>query len=149
MSATYPDLFAASSCFSGVAAGCLAGSRSSSPQAADPTCANGKINKTPEQWGETVKNMYPGYNGPRPRMQLWHGTADPLVKYPNLAEQIKLWSLVLNAPFSKNVTGDPQAGYTKMVFGDGTKLVAYSAQGVGHTVPINGHQKDVLAWFGI
>jgi acetylxylan esterase len=34
-----------------------------------------------------------------------------------------------------------------MVYGDGTQVVGYSAQGVGHTVPI--HETMDLAWFGI
>lgn len=45
--AVYPDLIAAGSGYSGVAAGCLAGSPGSSPTIATPTCANGKVNKTP------------------------------------------------------------------------------------------------------
>ena len=47
----------------------------------------------------------------------------------------------------KNNTNTPQSGYTQMVFGDGTQYVGYSAQGVGHTVPV--HESAVLDWFGI
>ena len=53
----------------------------------------------------------------------------------------------MNIPFTKNVTNNPQSGYTQLVYGDGTKLVGYSAQGVGHTVPI--HESVDLAWFGL
>lgn len=91
--------------------------------------------------------MYPGYNGSYPKIQVWHGTADTLVLYPNLNEEIKEWEGVLGVSFSKNVTSDPQTGYTQMVFGDGTKFLAYSAVGVGHTVPV--HESVDLAWFGI
>lgn len=48
LAATDPDLFAAGSAYSGVAAGCLAGSPGASPISADPTCANGNVRKTPE-----------------------------------------------------------------------------------------------------
>ncbi len=82
--ATYPDFFAAGASYSGVAAGCLAGSPGSSPISADPACANGQHVKTSAQWVEQVKAMYPGYNGTYPRMQVMHGTADTLVLYPNL-----------------------------------------------------------------
>lgn len=147
LAATYPDLFAAGSAYSGVAAGCLAGSPGASPISADPACANGNVRKTPEQWTAQVKAMYPSWTGSYPRMQTWHGTADNLVFYPNLAEQIKEWSGVHGVAFAKNNTNTPQSSYTQMVFGDGTKLVAYSAQGVGHTVPV--HETVDLAWFGI
>ena len=60
---------------------------------------------------------------------------------------MKEWSNVLGVSFTKNVTNNPQSGYTQMVYGDGTTLVGYSAQGVGHTVPI--HETMDLAWFGI
>ncbi|KAF4632713.1 hypothetical protein G7Y89_g5412 [Cudoniella acicularis] len=147
MCAVYPDLIAAGSGYSGVAAGCLAGSPGSSPQSATPTCADGKVNKTPAQWTSVVKAMYPEYNGTYPRVQVWHGTADNFVNYPNLAEEIKEWTGVFGISFVKNVTGEPQSGYTHMVFGDGEQFTAYSAAGVGHTVPV--HESVDLKWFGI
>ncbi|KAF2715414.1 carbohydrate esterase family 1 protein [Pleomassaria siparia CBS 279.74] len=147
MMATYPDVFAAASCYSGVPAGCLAGSPGASPQTADPACANGEKIKTSEEWGKQVRAMYPAYNGTYPRLATWHGTSDTLVTYPNLAEQLKEWSGLLHVCFTKNVTDTPQSGYTQLVYGDGAKLVGYSAQGVGHTVLV--HEAEDLKWFGL
>jgi acetylxylan esterase len=147
MMATYPDMIAAGSCYSGVAAGCLAGSPGASPGSADPKCANGQVIKTQDQWVAQVKAMYAGYNGTYPRMMTWHGTADTLVKIPNLGEQLKEWSGLHGVAFSKNVTNTPQSGFTQLVYGDGTKVVGYSAQGVGHTVPV--HEEVDLKWFGL
>jgi acetylxylan esterase len=149
LAATYPDMFAAGAALSGVAAGCLAGSPGASPMSADPKCANGQVKKTGEQWGAQVRAMYPAYKGAYPRMQIWHGTADGLVKYPNLAEMLKEWSFLHGVQFAKNVSNTPQARYTKMVYGDGTKVVGYSAQGVGHTVPYGKNLKTVLDFFGV
>ncbi|RDL37453.1 Feruloyl esterase B [Venustampulla echinocandica] len=143
----YPDVFAAGSGFSGMAYGCLAGSPGSSPQSADPACANGQHIYTPEKWASMVRAGYPGYNGTYPRMQLWHGTADNIIKYQSLIEQVKEWSAVLGVEFTKNVTNTPKPGYTRMIFGDGSKMEAYSAQGVGHFVPTD--EPSVLSWFGI
>lgn len=147
MSVVYPDLVSAGSVYSGVAAGCLAGSPGSSPQSANPDCANGKIIKSAEQWVAQVKAMYPNYSGTYPRVQVWHGTADTLVTYPNLGEEIKEWSGLHSVTFTRNNTNTPQSGYTQIVYGDGTKFTAYSAVGVGHTVPV--HEGVDLAWFGI
>ena len=148
ISAVYPDVIAAGSAYSGVAAGCLAGSPGFSPQTANPDCANGKkIIKTQEAWVEQVKTFYPGHNGTYPRMQVWHGTADSLVFYPNLGEEIKEWSGLDEVTWTKNLTNTPSSGYTQMVYGDGTKFTAYSAVGVGHTVPV--HEDIDLKWFGI
>jgi acetylxylan esterase len=147
MAATYPDLFAAVSCYSGVAAGCLAGSPGSSPATADPTCAAGLNTKTAAEWAALARAMYPGYTGAYPRFQTWHGEADDFVSYANLAEQLKQWSALLGVGFARNETDTPEPGYTKMVYGDGTRLVGYSARGVGHTVPV--HETADLEWFGL
>jgi acetylxylan esterase len=147
MCAVYPELFNAGASFSGVAAGCFAGDRGFSPMRSNGSCAGGRIRKSPEQWGKAVRAMYPGYNSRRPRMAIWHGTSDTLVTYANLGEALKEWSNVLGVTFTKNETNNPQARYTKMVYGDGTKLLGYSAAGVGHMVPQ--HAKEVLQFFGI
>ncbi|PQE24878.1 PHB depolymerase family esterase protein [Rutstroemia sp. NJR-2017a WRK4] len=148
MAAVYPDLVAATSVYSGVPAGCLAGSPGSSPSTANPDCANGKITKTSAAWGAQVRAMYPGYSGTYPKTQIWHGTADSFVNYYyNFGEQVKEWSGLLGVNYVRNNTNVPQSGYTQETFGDGTKLVAYSAAGVGHTVPV--HETVDLTWFGI
>lgn len=147
MCAVYPDLIAAGSVYSGVAAGCLAGSPGSSPTSANPDCADGKIVKTSQQSVAQVKAMDPGFNGSYPKVQVWHGTADTLVLYANLAEEIKEWTGILDVSWVKNDTNTPQSGYTQMIYGDGTRFTAYSAFGVGHTVPV--HESLDLAWFGI
>lgn len=145
--ATYPDVFAAATCYSGVAAGCWAGSPGASPISSDGKCANGLVIKSQAEWVSIAKAMYPGYSGKYPKLITWHGTADTLVTLPNLGEQLKQWSGVQGVAFTRNVTNTPEAGYTKIVYGDGTKLVGYEARGVGHTVPV--HEQEDLAWFGI
>ncbi|KAF5591506.1 feruloyl esterase B precursor (subclass of the carboxylic acid esterase) [Fusarium subglutinans] len=147
LAATYPDRFAAATCYSGVAAGCMAGSPGSSPISSDRVCSDGKIIKTGQQWADQVKAMYPGYNGAYPRFKTWHGTADNLVFYRNLLEQIKEWSTIQGVSFSRNETNTPQSGYTTMIYGDGTKFVAVSAAGVGHVVPT--HEDLDFKWFGL
>ncbi|KAG7409386.1 Alpha/Beta hydrolase protein [Fusarium sp. MPI-SDFR-AT-0072] len=147
LAATYPDRFAAATCYSGVAAGCMAGSPGSSPISSDRVCSDGKIIKTGQQWADQVKSMYPGYSGSYPRFKTWHGTADNLVFYRNLLEQIKEWSTIQGVSFTRNETSTPQAGYTTMIYGDGTKFVAVSAAGVGHVVPT--HEDLDFKWFGL
>jgi acetylxylan esterase len=147
LAGTYPDVFAAGAVYSGGAAGCNAGARGSNPSNFNQACLNGQMKKTPKEWSNLVHGMYPEYNGPRTRMQLWHGTADSVVRIQALGEMIKQWSMVLGVSFTRNVTDNPQRGYTKMIFGDGTKLVAYNAKDVRHIVPM--HPKDTLSFFGI
>ncbi|KAI1391473.1 carbohydrate esterase family 1 protein [Hypoxylon trugodes] len=150
----YPDVFKAGSVYSGVPDGCFYVSGSTATQ--DPpgwnnACANGQSTKTAQQWGDLVRSYYPDYTGPRPRVQVWHGTSDGTLRYPNYQETLKEWSNVLGLTTSADKTNTPQSGYTQTIYGDGdaatAQLVGYSAQGVGHTVPV--HEAQDLAFFGI
>jgi acetylxylan esterase len=80
LAATYPDLFKAASAYAGVPAGCfytgtVAGWNSS--------CANGQSIASQGAWAQTALNMYPGYTGSRPRMMIYHGSADATI-YPQV-----------------------------------------------------------------
>jgi acetylxylan esterase len=144
MIAAYPSLFAGGASFSGAPVGCWDGE---TPNAqGGPYCQAGK-KYSAAQWGEFALESYPGFNGTRPKFMTWHGTADNVVAYVNLADQLAQWSSGLDVKWTKNVTDSPEKGYTQMVYGDGTKLVGYSAVGVGHIVPY--HAQQVLQFFGL
>lgn len=147
MAATYPDLFAAASCYSGAPAGCLAGSGGSSPDTTDGICTSGQNIKTPAEWADVARAMYPGYTGPYPRFQTWHGDADDVVSYVNFGEQLKQWSALLGVSNPQNITDTPVLGTTQIKFGDGTKLVGYSVRGGGHPIPP--YEAVDLEWFGL
>ena len=145
--AAYPDVFAAGASFSGAPAfACWGGTALVPGGSVDPGCQTGKT-PSAQQWGDLARSAYPAFNGTRPTMQIWHGTVDDVVSYGYLADQLAQWGNVLDVVFTKNVTDDPANGYTKMVYGDGTRLVGYSAQGVGHIVPF--HEMEVLQFFGL
>jgi poly(hydroxyalkanoate) depolymerase family esterase len=91
--AVYPDVFKAGAEFSGVPAGCWSVNNPNG-QWSGP-CAMGQVTHTAQQWGDMVRAMYAGYTGYRPRIQLWHGTADTTINYNNQTEAIKEWTNVL------------------------------------------------------
>ena len=86
--AVYPDVFKAGSEFSGVPAGC------GNVFDGAGLCGNATA-PTPQQWGDRVRAMDPGYTGFRPRIQLWHGMADATINYENQLEAVKEWTNVL------------------------------------------------------
>jgi acetylxylan esterase len=147
LAATYPEMFAAGIVYSGVAAGCFMSS-SGGVDAWNSSCAQGTSRATAAKWGQVALDMYPGYNGTRPRMQIYHGSADGTLLPPNYNETIKQWCGVFgyneNAPATTQAN-TPQSGYTKYTFGD--HLQGIYAQGVGHTVPIRG--ADDMTFFGL
>jgi poly(hydroxyalkanoate) depolymerase family esterase len=101
--AVYPDVFKAGAEFSGVPAGCWS-VNDPNGQWSSP-CAMGQVMNTAQQWGDMVRAMYPRYSGYRPRIQLWHGTADMTINYNNQLEAIKEWTNVLG--LSGNPTSTP------------------------------------------
>ena len=92
--AVYPDVFKGGASFAGVAAGCWSAGWSAASNWGG-TCAGGNDIMTAQQWGDLVRGMYPGYTGHRPRVQLFHGDADPTINYKNYGEAIKEWTNVL------------------------------------------------------
>ncbi|KAJ7362695.1 carbohydrate esterase family 1 and carbohydrate-binding module family 1 protein [Mycena albidolilacea] len=144
--ATYPEIWRAASVYSGVAAGCFVSS-SGAVDAWNSSCAEGQVSQTSSQWASVVHNMFPSYTGPYPPIQEYHGTADTTLFPSNLNEEIKEWSGIFgyNATAPTQVLQNtPLSGYIKSIYGP--NLQGISAQGVGHTVPIQGNED--MKWFG-
>ncbi|WP_030661133.1 extracellular catalytic domain type 1 short-chain-length polyhydroxyalkanoate depolymerase [Streptomyces cellulosae] len=145
----YPDVFAAGAAFSGVPFGCFATTDGSEWNSA---CANGTLTHTPQEWGDLVRAAYPGYTGPRPRMQVWHGTEDDVLRYPNFGEEIKQWTNVLGAGQTPAATDSPVSGWTRTRYGaagDQAPVEAISLQGVGHNLYSYGMASRALTFFGL
>jgi poly(hydroxyalkanoate) depolymerase family esterase len=150
MLALYPDVFKAGAAFMGVPFNCFANAADYPPGSSK--CTGGSMNRTPQQWGDAVRQAYPGYTGPRPRVQLWHGTADPLVPYSLLQEEIKQWTNVSGLSQTPTSTDTPQPGWTRRSYADGsdrTQVEAYSIQGAGHTLPGPGMAAVAIAFFNL
>ncbi len=147
--ANYPDVFKAGAAFSGVPASCFA---TTPPNTWNGACAGGNVIKTAQQWGDLVRAAYPGYTGPRPRMQLFHGTADDVLRYPNYGEAIKQWTNVHGLSQTPTYTDSPQPNWTRTRYG-GTGSTApiegVSLQGGGHNLPLPGMAAMALAFFGL
>ena len=102
--AVYPDVFKGGAEFSGVPAGCWSVNNPDG-QWSSP-CANGEVTHTAQEWGDMVRDMYPGYSGFRPRIQLWHGSGDDTISFVNHTEAIKQWTNVLGLPEDPTMTSN-------------------------------------------
>jgi poly(hydroxyalkanoate) depolymerase family esterase len=150
MLAVYPDIFKAGAEFSGVPAGCWSAGWSASSNWGG-TCAGGQASKTAQQWGDLVRGMYPGYSGFRPRVQLWHGTADTTINYNNQTEAIKEWTNVLGLPMTPTSTDSTSVSGFKIEKWQNTcgftLLEAHTQSNGGHTTPIDANA--VISFFGL
>jgi poly(hydroxyalkanoate) depolymerase family esterase len=102
MAATYPDVFKGGVSFAGVPAGCWSVNNPDGQWSAP--CAGGEVTHTAEEWGAMARNMYAGYTGFRPRLQLWHGDADSVLSPVNQTESIKQWTNVMGLDIGAAVT---------------------------------------------
>jgi acetylxylan esterase len=146
LAATYPELISAVSLYSGVPAGCFV-SASGGVDQWNNSCSGGQSRASADQWKKVVLDMYPSYDGPRPRMQIWHGSADSTLAPQNYQETIKQWTGVFGV--SQTATAErknyPQSQYTTDDYGPNVEGIY--AQGVGHSVPANLTASE--EWFGL
>ncbi|WP_238007445.1 PHB depolymerase family esterase [Dactylosporangium sp. AC04546] len=145
----YPDVFKAGAAFMGVPFGCFATTDGSSWNS---QCSSGQRNMTPQQWGDLVRAAYPGYTGARPRMQVWHGTTDTTLAYPNFNEEIEQWTNVLGVSQTPVSTDTPQANWTRTRYGNASAqapVEAISIAGVGHSLPMAGQAAMAIEFFGL
>ncbi|MFD8498911.1 PHB depolymerase family esterase [Amycolatopsis sp. NPDC059657] len=149
LAAEYPDVFAAGAAFSGVPAGCFATSDGSMWNG---QCSGGNIVKSPQQWGDLARSMYPGYSGVYPRMQLWHGNQDTVLAYPNYGEEIKQWTNLRGLNQTPSFTDHPQSSWTRNRYGaTGTQATVegISISGTGHTLPQAGMLAYAISFLGL
>ncbi|MGH3416904.1 MAG: extracellular catalytic domain type 1 short-chain-length polyhydroxyalkanoate depolymerase, partial [Actinocrinis sp.] len=144
----YPDVFQAGSAFMGVPFHCF---YTGTVDGWNSACANGQVSMTPQAWGDLARGAYPGYSGARPRVQLWHGTADTTLNYNNFGEEIKQWTNVLGVSQTPTSTSTPQSGWTHTTYGSSTNpsVDAYSIAGVGHSLPMSGMAVVAVHFFGL
>lgn len=145
MAAAYPELFRAATVYSGVAAGCFL-STANQEAAWNSTCAQGTSIASSEQWANVAKAMDPGYNGARPRMQIYHGGADTILRPQNYEETVKQWTGVFGFDYKtpeKSEQGTPKSGYKTDVWGVTEEQPMGTVQGIfvqaaGHSVQMDG-----------
>lgn len=146
---SYPDVFAAGSAFSGVPFGCFApaGDNNGAYGYWNDDCASGRVTHSAAEWAALVQAAYPGYDGWRPKLQIFHGTADEVLDYTNFGEEIKLWTAVFGISETPTSTtpNTPLNGWTKTVYGPDGWFEAYSAAGVPHNIPVQ--EASVMKFF--
>jgi poly(hydroxyalkanoate) depolymerase family esterase len=143
----HPEIFKAGSTYAGVPFTCFATTNGSEWNS---ECSEGRIDRTPQQWGDAVRGANPGYNGPWPRMQVWFGTEDDVLRYPNFQEQIDQWTNVNGTDQTADYTDTPEPNWTRTRYG-GTggqaPVEAISMAGVDHGLPVR--ESETLRFFGL
>lgn len=130
MLAAYPDRFAAGSVVAGLPYQCASGVASAF------TCMNPGRNLAPSEWGDLVRGAHPGFEGPRPGVAIWHGTADDRVVSANATESVKQWTDTAGVPADPTDATVIGPGTTRTTYGeDAVRL--YMVEGMGHGTPVD------------
>ena len=149
---SYPDIFKAGAAFAGVAFGCF-GAGPVDSYGWCSSCATGQIIKTGAQWGDLVRAAYPTFTGTRPKMQLWHGSVDNVLYFPNLGEEIKQWTNVLAASTTPTDSepNQPQSTWTRRSYTNSsgqTVVQAIVETGLSHG-NLNVRADLAVQWLGL
>ncbi|KAI1418890.1 acetylxylan esterase A [Xylaria sp. FL1777] len=128
LAAAYPNVFAAGIAYAGVPATCF---YTGTVDGWNSTCSQGQLNLTQEYWANAALNAYPGYDGPRPRMRIHHGTADTTLYPQNYYETIKQWTGIFGYSTTPSETypNTPRSPYTRYVFGPNVEGVLGEVSG--------------------
>jgi len=131
MLATYPEMFAGGA----IIAGLPYGSARSVQQAFDAMFT--EQSPSAQVLGERVRTASK-HRGPWPKISVWHGTADPIVKPGNAGNIVRQWADLhglSEMPSYEELIG----AHTRRVWNDANgepQIEAYSISGMAHGVPL-------------
>jgi feruloyl esterase len=131
MLSTYPEVFAGGAIIAGLPYGCA----SNVQQAFEAMFT--EQGHTSQALGDRVRAAS-RHRGPWPKISIWHGTSDPIVKSSNCEDIIQQWTDV------HGLSGNPSyqeliGGHTRRIWGDtnGEALIeAFTIGGMAHGVPL-------------
>jgi feruloyl esterase len=129
MLATYPDVFAGGAIIAGLPYGCAA----SVEEAYD--CMFQGCAASARALGDRVRAAS-RHTGPWPKISVWHGSADPIVKPTNADGILRQWINVYG--LSGHPAHDVVDGYSRRRWSDAgeTVIEAFSITGMAHGAPL-------------
>jgi poly(hydroxyalkanoate) depolymerase family esterase len=143
MLATYPEVFAGGAIIAGLPYGCAR-----TVQQAFEAMFNEQSMAAPAL-GDRVRTAS-NHRGPWPKISVWHGTADPIVKPANGEEIVRQWT-DLHGLAAAPSYAEAIGGHTRRVWNDAdgeTLIEAFSIGGMAHGVPLATSGEDVYGAVG-
>jgi len=134
MLADYPDVFAGGSIDSGIPAGCA------TDLSSGLTCQYNAVSRTPQQWGDLVRGASGGWNGPWPRVAIWHGSGDTTVNPANATESRDQWTNVWGIGQTPSSTTTLPGGTTQAVYNDAggrPAVETFTISGMAHGLAVS------------
>jgi len=134
MIATYPEMYAGAAILSG------GPYKSAEKIGSSYKALRGKVDKTPEEWGDLVREENENYTGNYPKLIVFHGKKDLVVDFKNSNEMVEQWSNVLELDINNTeettVTDDIKRIDYKNSSGD-IMIRKIEIEKMGHAVATN------------
>ncbi|CAH9415629.1 extracellular catalytic domain type 1 short-chain-length polyhydroxyalkanoate depolymerase [Streptomyces globisporus] len=136
MLAAYPDVFAAGAVVAGIPYGCGVDVVSAFG------CMSPGVDRTPAAWAQAVRDAHPGFEGPWPRVAIWHGDNDATVAPRNADELRDQWTAVHGlgqTPGRTSTIGPNSTRRSEYLSADGGVSVVEvnRVPGIGHGTPVD------------
>lgn len=135
MLAAYPEVFAAGAVVAGIPYGCGVDVVSAFG------CMSPGTDRTPAAWAQAVRDAYPGFTGPWPRVAIWHGDNDPTVVPRNADELRDQWTAVHGLGQSPDRTSTVGPNSTRrseyLSAGGGSVVEVNRVPGIAHGTPVD------------
>jgi poly(hydroxyalkanoate) depolymerase family esterase len=131
MLATYPEVFAGGAIIAGLPYGCA----NNVQQAFEAMFA--ERGHAPRSLGDCVRSASK-HPGPWPKISVWHGTSDPIVKPSNGEHIIRQWTDIHGLSDSPSHEGLVE-GHRRRIWRDANgkmRIEAFSINGMAHGVPL-------------
>ena len=131
MLAAYPDTFAAGAVIAGLPYGTATNVKEAFESMFQVRPRTGRA------WGDLVRAASP-HRGPWPRLSVWHGGADPVVKPQNADQIVRQWANVHGLDQESTLT-ETVDGYPRQVWRNraGVDVIeAYTIPGMAHGTPL-------------
>jgi poly(hydroxyalkanoate) depolymerase family esterase len=135
MASVFPDVFAAAASVAGIPYDCT------TVYAEVSTCQKPGKSLAADVWSKKVKDAFPGFTGPWPRMSVWQGDADTVVGTANRGEILKQWTDLHGLSGAAPTGTETVDGQKRSLWKDASgavKVETYVIAGMGHGVPIKG-----------
>ncbi|GGW40245.1 extracellular catalytic domain type 1 short-chain-length polyhydroxyalkanoate depolymerase [Streptomyces xantholiticus] len=134
MLAAYPDVFEAGAVIAGIPYDCT---KDTGPF----LCMSPGTDRTPAEWARRVRDAYPSYTGPWPRVAVWHGDDDTTVAPVNARELRDQWTAVHGIDQTPDRTSVIGPNSTRREqYSKGTGQVAVEVDrvpSIGHGTPVD------------
>jgi poly(hydroxyalkanoate) depolymerase family esterase len=133
MMAAYPEVFAAGAVHSGGAYACATSIVGAS------ACQQGNVARSPQQWGDLVRNAAPTPARPYPRLIAFHGASDTTVAPAALQQSVDQWSNVLGIDAVADVSETFRTATRKVYrdLGGRAMIETYLLAGTGHALTVD------------